>query len=216
MARKTDPNEAPEVIGGFSAMAEGTLMGVAMSTDVLETLHEQHDALSTEPRRRGLAGLLTREFTIPEATVLLAVSFFISAALGAIRQVLFNAEFGAGSEASAYYAAFRLPDTLFSLIAGGALSSAMIPILLSTLHEDGAAAARRLTGLVLTSLLAVFAVLVFVGELFTPLFVNNLLAPGFDNETSELATNLTRLMLIQPVILAVGSVATAVLNSRRL
>ena len=214
MARKTGPTEAPEVIGGFSAMAEGTLMGVAMSTEVLEPLHEGHEDLSEEPRRRGLTGLLTREFTIPEATVLLAASFFISAALGAVRQVLFNAEFGAGSEASAYYAAFRLPDTLFSLIAGGALSSAMIPVLLATLHEDGAAAARRLTGLVLTSLLAVFAVLVFIGEIFTPIFVNKLLAPGFDAETSGLATNLTRLMLIQPVILAVGSVATAVLNSR--
>jgi len=217
MAKKSEEREtrdAPEVMGGFSAMAEGTLIGVAMSTDVLEPLHEGHEDLSGEPRRRGLLGLLMREFTIAEATVLLATSFFISAALGAVRQVLFNAEFGAGPEASAYYAAFRLPDTLFSLIAGGALSSAMIPILLSTLHEDGAAAARRLTGLLLTSLLAVFAVLVFMGELFTPLFVNNLLAPGFDSETSELTTNLTRLMLIQPVILAVGSVATAVLNSR--
>ena len=36
----------------------------------------------------------------------------------------------------------------------------MIPVLLSTLHEDGAAAAQRLTCLVLTTLLAVFAVLV--------------------------------------------------------
>ena len=95
-------------------------------------------------------------------------SFFVSALLGAVRQVLFNAAFGAGAEASAYYAAFRLPDTLFSLIAGGALSSAMIPVLLRTIQEDGADAGRRLTNLVLTALLAVFALVVLVGELFTP------------------------------------------------
>ena len=44
--------------------------------------------------------------------------------------------------------------------------------------------------------------------------MRNLLAPGFDAETSELTSTLTRIMLVQPVILAVGSVATAVLNSR--
>ena len=92
------------------------------------------------PRIR-LAGLYTRELNIAEASFVLMASFFFSALLGAVRQVLFNAQFGAGPEASAYYAAFRLPDTLFSLIAGGALSSAMIPVLLSTAREEGAGGA---------------------------------------------------------------------------
>ncbi|RPI99448.1 MAG: hypothetical protein EHM39_06510 [Chloroflexi bacterium] len=88
--------------------------------------------------------MYTRELNIAEASFVLMASFFVSALLGGIRQVLFNAQFGAGQEASAYYAAFRLPDTLFSLIAGGALSSAMIPVLLSTAREEGAAARARL------------------------------------------------------------------------
>jgi putative peptidoglycan lipid II flippase len=128
--------------------------------------------------------------------------------------VLFNAQFGIGAEANAYYAAFRLPDTLFSLIAGGALSSAMIPILLSTLREEGEEQGGRLVNLVMTILLAFFALIVFIGEIFTPAFVNGLLAPGFDPATSALTVSLTRIMLIQPLILAAGSVATAVLNSR--
>jgi len=53
-----------------------------------------------------------------------------------------------------------------------------------------------------------------VGMLFTPFFIDHVLAPGFDGPTSELATSLTRLMLLQPIILAAGSVATAVLNSK--
>jgi putative peptidoglycan lipid II flippase len=134
--------------------------------------------------------------------------------LGAVRQVLFNAQFGTGLDANAYYAAFRLPDTLFSLIAGGALSSAMIPILLSTGRQEGAQAGWRLTNLVLTVLLAFFALIVLAGEIFTPFFVQHLLAPGFDVETSQLTVTLTRLMLVQPLILVVGSVATAILNSR--
>jgi putative peptidoglycan lipid II flippase len=128
--------------------------------------------------------------------------------------VLFNAQFGAGIEANAYYAAFRLPDTLFSLIAGGALSSAMIPVLLSATAEEGQKAAWRLTSLVLTVLLAAFAVVILIGEIFTPFFISNLLAPGFDAPTTALTVQLTRIMLLQPVILAVASVATAVLNSQ--
>jgi putative peptidoglycan lipid II flippase len=72
--------------------------------------------------------LLTREYSVGEASFILMASFFLSAALGDVRQVLFNAQFGVSQQANAYYAAFRLPDTLFSLISGGALYSAMIPV----------------------------------------------------------------------------------------
>jgi putative peptidoglycan lipid II flippase len=72
----------------------------------------------------------------------------------------------------------------------------------------------RLTNLVLNSLLAVFALICLGGELLAPAFVTHVLAPGFTGKTSDLTVALTRVMLLQPVILAVGSVATAVLNSR--
>jgi len=207
------------LLGGYAALAESAWMGAAQATDVVESLRAtpagrtRRLVIPRLPRLR-LAGLLTRELSIAEATFVLMASFFVSALLGAVRQVLFNAAFGAGAEASAYYAAFRLPDTLFSLIAGGALSSAMIPVLLRTTQAEGEDAGWRLTSLVLTALLAVFAAVVLLGELFTPAFVSNLLAPGFDAETSRLTVALTRIMLAQPLILAVGSVATAVLNSR--
>lgn len=208
----------PLMLGGFAALAESAWMGVAQASDVLESLRAAPARWVPVwpirwPRLRP-RDLLTREFSIAEASVILMASFFLSALLGAVRQVLFNTEFGAGSEASAYYAAFRLPDTLFSLIAGGALSSAMIPVLLKVTREDGQDASWRLTSLVLNGLLAAFALAVFVGELATPVFVNSVLAPGFDSRTSDLTVNLTRIMLAQPLILAVGSVATAVLNSR--
>jgi putative peptidoglycan lipid II flippase len=205
------------MLGGFAALAESAWMGIAQAWEFLEPARQAGARLRAgrlDLPRPQLAGLLTREMSVTEATLILMVSFFVSAALGAVRQVLFNAQFGAGPEANAYYAAFRLPDTLFSLIAGGALSSAMIPVLLAAANEDGEGAERRLVDLVLTALLAVVALLVLVAELSAPLFVSRLLAPGFDPQTSRLTADLTRVMLVQPVILAVGSVATAVLNSR--
>jgi putative peptidoglycan lipid II flippase len=213
------PDTPPIRLGGYAAMAESAWMGCVQATEVLDPLRTAPAVGRSQriiPRlpRLQLAGLFTRELSIAEASFVLMASFFFSAALGAVRQVLFNAQFGVSMEANAYYAAFRLPDTLFSLIAGGALSSAMIPVLLSTRREDGESAGWRLVNLVTTTLLAVFALVVFLGVLFAPSFVVSLLAPGFDAETSSLTITLTRIMLIQPVILAVGSVATAVLNSR--
>ncbi len=159
--------------------------------------------------------LFVREFSIPEATILLMAAFLFSAILGSVRQILLNAEFGTGVAANAYYAAFRLPDALYSLIAGGALSSAMIPILLSTEREDGREEWESLANLVLTTLFATLTVLVAAGEVFAPGFVHHILAPGFDDRTSALTITLSRIMLVQPLILAAGSVAAAVLNSRR-
>jgi putative peptidoglycan lipid II flippase len=205
------------MLGGFAAMAESAWMGSVQATEVLEPIQTAPAARRGQvviPKLPKLTDLLTHEFSVAEASFILMASFFLSAGLGAVRQVLFNAQFGVGTEANAYYAAFRLPDTLFSLIAGGALSSAMIPILLSTIREEGEEAGGRLINIVLTVLLAFFALIVLIGEIFTPAFVNGLLAPGFDADTGQLTVTLTRVMLIQPLILAAASVATAVLNSR--
>jgi putative peptidoglycan lipid II flippase len=208
------------MLGGFAALAEAAWMGSVQASDVLEPLHIrqaiQRRWRVVVPRlpKLHLASLFTRELTIAEASFVLMASFFTSALLGAVRQILFNAQFGTSQEANAYYAAFRLPDTLFSLIAGGALSSAMIPVLLSTNSKDGIAAGKQLIRLVLTTVLLFFAGLILVIELFTPAFVNNILAPGFDDETRALTVTLTRIMLLQPLILVLASVATAVLNQR--
>lgn len=188
---------------------------MAIEDEVLGTPPKQEQvSLWYALRTLRLRAVFLHEFTITEASIILMASFFTSALLGAIRQALFNSQFGVSIEANAYYAAFRLPDTLFTLIAGGTLSNAMIPVLLGTLRKDGDAAAQRLVSLVLTSLLIVMVVIIVLLEIFTPFFVHNILAPGFDAETAQLTITLTRIKLLQPLILCVGSVATAVLNSR--
>jgi putative peptidoglycan lipid II flippase len=196
-------------LGGYAATAEAAWMGSPQATEFLDGYRIRRPGF-----RLRVPAVFNREFGIAGATILLMASFFLSALLGAVRQVLFNRQFGAGADANAYYAAFRLPDTLFSLIAGGALSSAFIPVLLSTRREHGEIGAWRLTSLVLNSLLAIVLLITLVGELFTPLFVKHLLVPGYDTHTQALTVRLTRIMLLQPLVLVAGSVATAVLNSR--
>ena len=224
MALPTSESTKPQkvLLGSVTALAQSAWMGFALASDVLEQLRLSPSGILRRiqvirpaiPRGISLKHLLTREYSVSEASFILMASFFLSAALGAVRQVLFNAQFGVSQAANAYYAAFRLPDTLFSLIAGGALSSAMIPVLLNARQKEGEASGWRLISVVLTALLSVFALLILAVEIFTPALVTGLLAPGFDTQTADLTVTLTRIMLIQPMILLLGSVATAVLNSR--
>src|SRR5437764_925796 len=106
-----------------------------------------------------------RRFSIAEAMVLFVAAYLASRGLGVIRQSIFNTLFGAGSQANAYYAAFRLPDTLFNLIAGGALIQAFVPVFVSYEKEQGERETWRLASLVFNVLLVTLTALVLGGEL---------------------------------------------------
>lgn len=163
----------------------------------------------------GGGALSLRRFSITEAAVLLMLAFIASRGLGVGRQTLFNILFGTGPEANAYYAAARLPETLFDLVAGGALIHAFIPVFLSYEKDHGQSEAWRLTSLVFNSMLVALTLLVLVGELLTPAFVNAWLVPGYAPAEQALTIDLTRVMLIQPLLLGLGTVITAALNSKR-
>jgi putative peptidoglycan lipid II flippase len=159
--------------------------------------------------------LATRRFSLTEAAFLLILAYLTSKGLGVIRQMLFNALFGTGPQATAYYAAFTLPDTLFNLIAGGAFTYAFMPVFLSYEKEHGQKEVWRLASLVLNVLLVSLTLLVLVAEWFTPAFVNTLLVPGLPPTERTLTSTLTRIMLLHPLILGLGTVATAILNGKR-
>jgi putative peptidoglycan lipid II flippase len=159
-------------------------------------------------------GITVRHFGIAEATFLLAMAYLTSRGLGVVRQTLFNAIFGTGPEANAYYAAFRLPDTLFSLIAGGALIQAFVPVFITYEKDQGKRETWRLTSLVFNVMLVALTVLVLIGEFAAPVFVSHWLVPGYSPAQQDLTTSLTRIMLLQPLILGLGTIATAVLSSK--
>src|SRR3982074_3652763 len=126
------------MLSGFAALAESVWMGAPQASDVLEVLNLARSRWRpTRPRRPRLqlAGLLTRALSIAEGRFGLMASVFFSALLGAVRQVLFNSQFGAGAEASAYYAAARLPDALFSQAPGLVILVFFDAVLLSTRHD---------------------------------------------------------------------------------
>ena len=151
--------------------------------------------------------------TLARAGIVVAGAFFVSRVLGWVRLVVITNQFGAGTQLDAYFAAFRLPDTIFQLVAAGALSSAMIPVLATLFSKSEDERAWRVVSTVLNVMLILLFVLSVVVAIFAPVIVP-IITPGFDAVGTELTVRLTRIMLLSPILLAAGAVASSVLNAR--
>jgi putative peptidoglycan lipid II flippase len=68
-----------------------------------------------------------RRTQLARAAALVVGAYVLSRVLGLGREIIIGREFGTTRELDAYLAAFRIPDLIFQLIAGGALGSAFIP-----------------------------------------------------------------------------------------
>jgi putative peptidoglycan lipid II flippase len=156
---------------------------------------------------------VTATRTLVRAGIIVSAFFLASRVLGFVRAVVVLNTFGAGPELDAFFAAFRLPDLIFQLVAAGALSSALIPVvsgLLGTGEEHRAwRVVSTVTNLMLAALLVLAATLFVLAPVIIPI-----ITPGFDAAGWARTIDLTRIMLLSPIFLALGSVATSVLNAR--
>jgi len=156
---------------------------------------------------------MTASRGIARAGLIVTSAFLISRVLGSVRLIVIGATFGASADLDAFLAAFRIPDFIFQLVAAGALSSALIPVaagLLAT-HED--ARAWRVASTVATLMLAVLLVLAVVVAIAAPVLVP-VITSHFTPDQVARTIELTRVMLLSPILLAGGALATSLLNAR--
>lgn len=69
--------------------------------------------------------------TITSAAVVLGAASLASRILGMLRDRILAGQFGAGDELDIYFAAFRIPDLIYSLLVVGALTAGFIPVFTS-------------------------------------------------------------------------------------
>lgn len=143
------------------------------------------------------------------------LAFIVSRILGLVREIVIGARFGTSAEYDAYLAAFRLPDLLYVLIAGGALASAFIPTFTRYLTAGDRLGAWRLTSAVVNIVTLILATAAALAAIFAPVLVATLIAPGFDPATQALTVSLMRVMLIAPVIFGVSGVIMGALNAQQ-
>lgn len=173
-------------------------------------------------RAPGGGGLLSRQDTgsiqkanMARATMILTGSFIVGRVLGLVRTSLFAFVFGTSITSDAYLQAFLVPDLIFNVVAGGALSSAFIPIFTQYMvGERDEKAAWHIASSALNLALAVMCALAALAMLLAPQLVP-LYNPHVSRAEMDLIVVLTRIMLLQSIIMGGGVILNSVLYARQ-
>ncbi|MBI1258538.1 MAG: hypothetical protein GC204_13805, partial [Chloroflexi bacterium] len=153
---------------------------------------------------------------IARAAAVVVGGFFASGVLGLVRTAAFSSTFGASDALDAFYAAQRIPETLFVLVAGGALGSSFIPVFARFLASDDDRGAWRLASAVMSCVFVLATLLAIVTAIFAPVIVPALLEPGASPAQQALTTSLTQIMLVTVAIFGVSGLLMGILNAKQI
>jgi len=148
--------------------------------------------------------------TVFSAAFILALTALLSRILGLVRDRLLAGRFGAGDELDVYFAAFRLPDLIYSILIMGAVSSAFIPIFAQYFNKDEKDAWHLVNGLL--GFVFLFLILLSVVFIILAPWAVSFIAPGFSGAKKEMTVALTRIMFFSPLFLGISSILSGVLQ----
>ena len=134
---------------------------------------------------------------------MLAILF--SQLMGLVRSILVVSAFPA-AELDAFAAANRVSETLFTLIAAGALGSAFLPTFTAFLVKNDRASAWRLASSLINLVTLILSLAAVLAAWFAPEIIRSLLAPGLsrDPHLFALAVNLLRIQSVSAVLFGLG------------
>lgn len=199
-----------------SASSEANEMN--RSVGILPTHLSESFPLQSEvpltPLTSGDTGAMQR-VRITRAAFVLTSAFVASRVLGLLRTSMFAFVFGTSSTSDAYLQAFLVPDLIFNIVAGGALSSAFIPVFAKYMtSERDERTAWHVASSALNLAMVVMSGLALLAIIFARMLVP-LYNPGVNSHELDLIASLTRVMLLQSIVLGAGVIVTSVLNARQ-
>jgi putative peptidoglycan lipid II flippase len=155
----------------------------------------------------GAAGL-----ALARAGLIVSGAYLASRVLGYVRVLVIGSTLGASSDTDAFLAAFRIPDLIFQLVAAGTVAAALVPMVAGELGTGRTSRAWRIVSTIASLMTVGLVVLAAIAWLAAPALVP-ILAPGFEGGQLQRTIELTRLMLLAPMFLALGAVASSALNA---
>lgn len=163
---------------------------------------------------RRILNVLQKEVRgLHEAAYLLAVFGLSSQVLALIRDRLLTNKFGAGETLDIYYAAFRIPDFIFITVASMVSLSVLIPFLVERIGRSAKEGRDFIGGVFSFFAVSIIAVTGVVYILAPDIL--RLIFPGFtENSFDELVT-ITRILLLQPILLGASSLFASVVHVYR-
>jgi putative peptidoglycan lipid II flippase len=146
-----------------------------------------------------------------QAAYLLAFLTLASQILALARDRLFAHHFGAGEILDLYYAAFKVPDVVFALVASLVSAYVLIPRLTKASHEE----ALRLMSETASFLLIAGGIICAVLAFFAPQFLFLLFPTFLHSAHASEFVMLARFLLIQPILLGLSGILTSVTQIHR-
>lgn len=147
-------------------------------------------------------------YSINAAALILGAASLLSRILGVFRDRMLASQFGASRELDIYYAAFRIPDFIYTIFLLGAASVAIIPVF-AYAWEENQEQAKKLMGKVLAIFL-VSSILISLAVAVSAPFLAGRLFPGFGAEEMELLVRLIRIMMLSPILLGMSTIISTV------
>jgi putative peptidoglycan lipid II flippase len=149
------------------------------------------------------------------ATLIALAGFLASGILGFVRTWVLAGTFGTSGAYDAFVAAQRLPETIFVLVAGGALGSSFIPIYAKRREADEEEAWRLASAVMSLASIAAALLGILLALFAEPIMVYFLLRNG-SGEQQILAANMMRMMMITPFIFSISGLIMGILQSHGL
>ncbi len=155
-----------------------------------------------------------RQIARAAGTVMFAI--LLGQATGLLRGILVARAF-LPAELDAFFAANRVSETLFNLLAAGALGSAFIPTFTGLLAKGEKTAAWQLAASIAHLLLLTLTVLAGLAAIFASHIVRYALAPGLaaDPYLFSLTIDLLRIQLVSAVLFGLGGLMVGILNAHQ-
>lgn len=152
--------------------------------------------------------------SVARATGVIALGNVASRVLGLGREMLLSDLFGAGVTVDAFNLAVIVPKTLYDLLIGGHVNSALIPVLSEYALDEDRSVLWQLVNLLLGVVIVALAVLVILLEVLAPQIIG-LIASSVVPETQILATRLLRITAPALLFLSLFAVLSGVLYALR-
>lgn len=153
-----------------------------------------------------------REDSVARSAMVVMLSMIVSRLLGYVRDVIIYAQIGQNNFTDAYNAAFKIPDAIYMILVGGALSAAFIPVVSSYIARGQKDEIWKFTSVVINVISLLLLILTTVAFLFAPQLIG-IYVSGFDSATLELTVTLTRVMLFQAILMALAGICQGILQS---
>ena len=136
--------------------------------------------------------------------------------MGLARSILVASAFSA-AELDAFSAANRVSETLFTLIAAGALGSAFLPTFTALLVKNDRVSAWKLASSLISLVTLILSLAATLAALFAPQIVRYLLAPGLsrDPHLFALTVDLLRIQSSSAVLFGLGGLVISILNAHQ-